>query len=127
MSEAPFKNGQPGIGLEEYDKDGNMEKKPYIIVDEIDNTNTIGEYIIKYRLSDGSKGVKFYAGELTDGIYFNPILSPIKSKNGVGTTVLSVKKGSFIMHSVNIVAKKRTLMRNDYIVQKKVNIAVENR
>jgi len=127
MCEAPFKEGQPGLGLKEYNKDGSLKKRPYIIVTETDNTKTTREYIITFKLSDGSSSTRFYAGKLTDDKYFNSMLSPVPSKHGVGKTVLNVKKGTFIMHSVNIVAKRKTLMKNYYIVSKKINIAAENR
>ena len=127
MCEAVFKGGKPGTGLKEYNPNGTLKEEPYIIVSEQNKLSTTGEYIIKYRLSDESVSVKFYAGELVNGKYFSSLLSPIPTKNGVGTTKLKLNKGSFMMHTVNIIAKKKTHYRNEYITQKKVNIAIENR
>jgi hypothetical protein len=127
MSEAGFKDGQPGRDLKEYDAGGNPKKLPVIVVEEEDNIALTGEYIIRYRMSDGSKNAKFYAGELTGGTYFNPMLSTIPTINGVGKTVLDVKKGTFMMHTINVVATRKTYFRNTHIAQKKVDIAVENR
>lgn len=127
MSEAVYKNGMPGLGLKEYKEDGTLMPAPYILVKEKDNTLMTGEYIITYKLSDKSYNPKFYAGSLIDGKYFDKSISPIKTINGEGKSVIKLPKGQFMMHTVNVVAVKKTKYRNFYIIQKSVNIAIENR
>ncbi len=127
MYESFFKGGEPGLGLKEYEQNGELSKQPYIITEEIDNIKFTGEYIVLFKLSDNSTNVVFFAGDLTDGKYLNNYLSPIKTHNGKGKTVFNVKPGTILMHTINVVAKKKTSMRNMLVAQKKVNIAVENR
>ena len=127
MSEAPYKYGEPGLGLKEYREDGSMIKFPKISVEEIDNLQSTGEYIIKYRLNRNIYNTKFYAGDLEKNGYFSRRLSPIESINGVGKSVIRLDKGSFMMYTVNVIAIGKTKFRNEYVTQKKINIAIENR
>jgi hypothetical protein len=78
-------------------------------------------------LKDGSENVEFFRGKLTDNLYWNNLLESIVTRDGLGTLVYFVPKGSFIMETVNIVARIKTSNDNYYILQKEYDLAAENK
>lgn len=128
MAEVPYKANYPGTGLKEYTQDGKVSKKqPSIIIETIDNIARTNNYTIKIRLSDNSKKVQYYLGDLTDGKYMNDKVIRVVTEGGIGTITYNVLPGHYFMEKLNIVAKQTTSKGNPYIVQKKFNLAIENK
>ena len=127
-SEKPWLNDQLGVGLKEYKKDGKQLKKniPEIVLTTEDQTALSGIYSINMKLKDGSKAVEFYIGELTDGEFMNDNLKELTTVGGKASHNLSVGKGGFLMEKVNVIAKVKTYYKNYHIVQKSINVAVNN-
>lgn len=129
-AEVPYHDGNPCEGLKEYLSDGKPKKKyPQIVVTPIDNTLKSGEYSIVITMSDGSKNVEYYRGNLANGGCLPKSISNIflGNKKGSGEIVYHLPPGSFLMEEVNIIAKVKTKMGNYYITQRKYNVAAETR
>jgi antitoxin component YwqK of YwqJK toxin-antitoxin module len=128
MAELPYKNGFPGMGLKEYSSEGNLvAHEVKVVVEEIDNIVLKGEYLLKIYLSDKSKNVKFYTGNLTEGKYMNDDLIGILTKDGIGEIRYAVPPGFYAMEKLNIIAEKQTKQGSKYITQTKYNLAIENK
>jgi hypothetical protein len=128
IAEQPYKNGFAGAGLKEYSSEGKLvQNKATLVVEPIDNIVLKGEYILKIYLSDKSKNVKFYTGNLTGGTYMNDNLIGILTKNGVAEIRYTVPAGFYAMEKLNIVAEKNTKQGGKYITQTKYNLAIENK
>ena len=128
VAEQPYKDGFPGVGIKEYSREGKaVPSKATIVIEEIDNIALKGEYILKLSLSDKTKNVKFYTGELTEGKYMNDNLTGILTKNGVGEIRYAVPPGFYAMEKLTIIAQKTTRQGGKYITQTKYNLAIENK
>lgn len=127
-SEKTWRNDQLGTGLKEYKKDGSLLKKniPEIVITTEDQTALSGIYSINLKLKDGNKAVSFYIGELTDGQFMHDDLKELTTTGGKASYNLSVAKGGFLMEKVNVIAKVKTYYKNYHIVQKSINVAVNN-
>ncbi len=127
LSECPYKKGFPGVGLKEYTKSGRLKYQDLRIeVREINRLETENKMYYKLSLSDGSTRVKFYLGDLTEGMYMNNNMSPISTSNGVGTLDLALKKGYTIQKNLKITAEKITPNKNHLILQRNYAIDAVN-
>jgi hypothetical protein len=127
MAEHPYKNGYPGIGFKEYSSNGKVLPAATILIEEIDNIALKGEYILKISLSDKSRNVKFYIGELTEGKFMNDNLTYILTKNGIGEMRYVVPAGFYAMEKLNIIAQRTNREGSKYITQTRYNLAIENK
>ena len=98
-----------------------------ILIKEIDRISMDKTFTLVISLSDGSRSVKFYQGKLTDGAYWNDQLAPIPTESGVGRLQFYISKGTFKMETLNIVARDKSSLDHDHILQKPYNLAVENK
>lgn len=128
QAEIPYQNGQPGMGLKEYNQDGNQKSyDAKILIREIDRISMDKTFTLVISLSNQSRSVKFYQGKLTNGTFWNDQLAPIPTENGVGKLQFYISKGTFKMETLNIVAKDGTSLDHDHILQKEYHLAVENK
>lgn len=129
-TEASYHYGQPCAGLKEYLVDGKPKTNyPTIVIQPIDRILKDGKYILRLSMSDNSKGVKFYRGELSNNCFKEELeYADIPSVGaGVSELVIDVPPGSFMMNKINIVAKQKTALGNYYVAQRSHNLAIENR
>jgi hypothetical protein len=98
-----------------------------ILIREIDEIAMLSRLTLRITLSNGSKNVEFFRGRLTDNIYWNDQIEPIVTKDGQGNLVYYISRGSFVMETVNIIARIRTSLDNYYIIQKEYDLAAENK
>lgn len=129
-AEVPYRKGNPCMGLKEYLTDGSPRKKyPEIIVKEINNTLLNGKFTLRISMSDGSKSVEYYRGQLLEGNCLSNFMGNIFEGNerGVGEITYTLPSGAFLMEEINIIAKVKTKLGNYYITQRKYNVAAENR
>jgi antitoxin component YwqK of YwqJK toxin-antitoxin module len=126
MTEVDYKNGQPGTILKEYLTDGRLKTKyPKIVVEEIDNLSSSGEYTVRVTMSDGTKNVKYYLGELDDGVYFSDFLKEHHDvKDGVLELKAYLKRGEKLNQEINIVARMPTRLNNAFITSHRIRINV---
>ncbi len=128
QAEIPYIDGQPGMGLKEYNSNGSAKKfDSKIVFKETDRIALDNTFKLVISLSGAYKNVKYYSGKLYDGKYWNDQLSPIASENGVGVMDFFVSKGSFKMETINVIARIKTPLNNYYIIQKEYHLALENK
>lgn len=128
MAELPYKDSQPGLGLKEYNQEGELkDQKVRIEVREDDRTSMDNYFILELRLSDGNKDVEFFTGELTDGIYLNEQLGRVLTENGTGMVRIHIPRGSFRMETLNLLAVAKTRLGHTLILQRAYHLAVENK
>lgn len=129
MAEVPYHNGNPCAGLKEYLTDGSPKTKyPEIVVKEINNLLKSNEYILRVSISDHSKHVVYYLGEMDEGGCIRDDAMRIEpQKPGILELKYNVQPGMFTMETLNIIAVVETRLGNPYITQRKYNLAIENR
>jgi hypothetical protein len=128
QAETPYLSDQPGTGLKEYTRDGKLKEiKKAIRIREQDRISIDGSFILLLDISDGTKNVNFYQGNLMQGQYWNDQLTPVPTEKGRGEIHFYVAKGTFKMETLNIVARIKTSLGNPLILQKQYNLAVENK
>ena len=94
---------------------------PSVIVNEIDNYKTKGIYRITLSLSDKSPRVRFWKGDLSNGLFDTVLCKRIKVINGIGS--LDLKKTASPKSSyVGIIAEILTNFGNNYLVYKKIDL-----
>ncbi len=126
-SEMPWSDGNPCIGLKEYTESGKLKPSPIIKVKKINTVKLNGQCEFHFKLSDGSKTAKFYEAKLNEDKSFAPYFPGIKGKNGKAKLIEYVPRGSYVMKTLSIVASLKTRDKNFYIIEKKINVAIENR
>jgi antitoxin component YwqK of YwqJK toxin-antitoxin module len=128
QAEIPYKSGQPGIGLKEYNSDGTPRNSNVkIIFSEQDRISMDNSFRLSISLSSGNRSAEFYRGKLTEGKYWNVELSAIPTENGVGVMEFYIPKGTFKMETINIVAREKTSLNNYRILQGEYHLALENK
>jgi hypothetical protein len=129
MSIARYENDQPCSGLQEFLVNGNKKDNfPSIVITPEDRLKSEGIYIINLSLTDKSKRVKFYIGNLpASGCLSEKLIFVMTDKNtGKGKVPYSLPPGGFMMEELNFVAEVETVLGNTYITQKKFFVSIEN-
>jgi hypothetical protein len=127
-SEAPYSRGYPGLGLKEYDRDGNLIKDyPQIRIREINQLAMANRYILRLSLSPSQPGTQFYVGDLEEGKYLHLGLWPVSDKNGTFDYSLTISRGGFLMQTETITAVYETSLSNKAVVSRKINLALDNK
>lgn len=129
ISELKFEKDEPCLGLSEYLTNNTLKKNfPSIIITPVDELATKGKYTLKLTMSDKTKKVKFYQGNLSPGGCLHDDLEFIRldERSGTGEIVYNLTPGRFLMEELNIVARVRTLQGNTYITQRTYNLAIDN-
>lgn len=129
-SEFSYKNNLLSIGLKEIAKSGKEKSTPYIKVEKINLMKTKEEYVLKFRLSNGRKKVKFYQGKLIEGKFFPEKggrgYKELETKAGVGELRMAVPKGFNIDKNIHIVAMESTAYQNKRILSIVIPVSIQN-
>ncbi|HEY0651997.1 MAG TPA: hypothetical protein VGD65_02675 [Chryseosolibacter sp.] len=126
--EAPYHYGEPCVGLVELFLSGRpVDNYPTIIITPKDDLLRSNMYTLEFGLSNKSKLVEYFQGQLTDSKYIGRDAKEIYVSNGVGKLFYVIPPGGFEMAQLNIIAKVKTDLGNYYITQVKYNLAIENR
>ncbi|QGY42572.1 hypothetical protein GM418_02565 [Maribellus comscasis] len=112
QAEYEYKDGLPAVGLKEYYQSGNQIKHPDLLLKKV---KTLENYYITARLSDGSKNVDFFIGNLAEGKYLPENLKGLQVVKGVGEILIPLTT-----QNVTITAVKFTDYKNRYIVSKSI-------
>ena len=128
MAEIPYFEGHQCVGLKEYTSDGKVKVRyPTIVVTPINNLKAAEEYILEISMSDDSKGVEYYTGDLVDGKYIKEEMNTIfDTKNGVARLRFAIPKGDRRDEQLNIIAKVKTAQSNYYITQTSYHLSARN-
>ncbi|WP_333821240.1 toxin-antitoxin system YwqK family antitoxin [Ohtaekwangia sp.] len=129
MCEIPYYKGELCVGLKEYTTDGKLKKRyPSIVITPVDDILLNEMYTLRLKMSDGSKGVEYYVGKLSEGGYIGNDARRIwEVINGEAEVNYPMPRGTFLMEEVNIIAKVKTSQSNYFITEAKFHLAIENR
>ncbi len=128
QAEIPYRDGQPGMGLKEYRLDGTLKAfDARIRFGEEDRIGLDNSFRLTMYLSDGTRSVEFFKGQLSEGGFWNDGLSSIPASNGVGVMEFHIPKGSFKMETINVVARVKTNLGHYHILQREYHLALENK
>lgn len=94
---------------------------PSLIVNIIDNYKIKGVYKISLDLSDKSTKVRYYRGDLSNGLFDTAHCEKIKVIKGIGTLDLK-KTGSQTPSSVDVIAEIVTNFGNNFLIYKKIEL-----
>jgi hypothetical protein len=112
QAEYEYKYGFPAIGLKEFNESGKPTNLPELIF----SKNKVGEgYYISARLSNNSKNVNYFIGNLIDGKYLPDGLRGLQVREGVGEIIIPAGTKSITITAVYI-----TRYQNKYIVSKTI-------
>lgn len=126
--EAPYHYDQPCVGLTELYLSGRpFDNYPKIVITPKDDLLRSNMYTLELSLSNKSRLVEFYKGELTDGKYIGSSATEIYTKDGIGKLFYVIPVGAFQMERLSIIAKVKTDLNNYYITKTTYNLAIENR
>lgn len=108
--------------FEEYGKDGKIVRGyPDVLVKTTDEYKTRSVYKIALELTDKSYGVKFFRGDLSNGLFDTAHVTPIKVVKETG--ILELKKSSSPQPGfVGVIAEIVTNFGNHYLVYKKIDL-----
>ncbi|MCZ8355902.1 MAG: toxin-antitoxin system YwqK family antitoxin [Cyclobacteriaceae bacterium] len=124
-----FVEDEPCKGLVEYTSKNEPRKKyPTIVVQPVNNLYKNGTYALNLSMSDKTRAVEFYIGDLDKNgcIDWTNVEYVLKEKSSsVATLDFQMPQGTFIMKTINIIAKVKTLQGNYYITERKYNVSVE--
>ena len=112
--------------LEEFTQDGKLIKGyPEILFNFVDNYKNSGKFRINLEASDKSPKVKFYRGELPEGVFDTVKCVRIKTINGKGFLDLK-KTGTQQTDYVGIIGVFLTDFGNNLITYKKIDLSYKD-
>ncbi len=128
MAEIPYFEGHQCVGLKEYTTEGVVKVRyPDIVITPINTVLKDNNFILEISMSDDSKGVDYYTGELVDGKYIKEEMNSIfDTKGGVARIYYTIPRGDSRNETVNIIAKVKTAQSNYYITQKSYHLQVRH-
>lgn len=127
MAEVPYKNNYPGKGLKEYREDGSLiEDYPTIIVTKEDHLATANSVLLKFTLSNKSTDVKFYRGNLDEGIYLTEELAEMATQGGMTQISFNLPRGARVDQRVWVAARFESRFGNPCIINTSYNLQIFN-
>ncbi len=126
-SEQMFKNDCPSAELTEYSKRGKKRTKyPELKIIISDNVAANGNYKAEIFFEKNTSRSNYYIGELVEGKFLDiSKLERLPEANHKGIIEIQLAPGQYIMEKMNIIGVQNTLKKNQYIVQKTLNLAIE--
>lgn len=98
---------------------------PSLIVNALDNYKSNGTYKISLGLSDKSTGVRYWRGDLSNGLFDTAHCKRINSIKGIGSLVMK-KSGSHKLSYVGVIAEILTNFGNNYLEYKKIELPYDD-
>ncbi|WP_422358541.1 toxin-antitoxin system YwqK family antitoxin [Reichenbachiella sp.] len=121
-----YAENNPKTGLIEYNKKGEkITSYPKLVINQIDNLETSGEYIVQVYFSSNRQRGNYYQGKLDNGALDTQFLSKLKESSHKGIITFRPVPGTFIMKKIDVVGQYKTPQGNPYIVQKSINVAID--
>jgi antitoxin component YwqK of YwqJK toxin-antitoxin module len=114
QAEYEYKKGLAAVGMTEYTESGKPVKTPELI---LSKAKTGQYYFISAKLSDNTKNVNYYLGDLVEGKYFPENLKGLQVRNGVGEVLVPANS-----KSVTITAVYFSDYRNQVIISKTIQL-----
>ena len=117
-----YKKGLRTPFLEEFTLDGKLVGGyPGLVVNIRDDYRAKGVYRVSLELSDKSTKVRYYRGDLSDGVFDTAHCKKINTIKGIGYLDLK-KTGSPKTGYVGVIAEILTNFGNNYLVYKKIDL-----
>lgn len=108
--------------LEEFTPEGKLVGGyPTLVVNVLDNYKIKGIYSVSLELSDKSTHVRYYRGDLSNGVFDTAHCKKIKTIKGIGTLDLK-KTGAPKPAYVGVIAEILTNFGNNHLVYKKIEL-----
>jgi hypothetical protein len=108
--------------LKEYTPEGKLiGGYPTLVVNLRDDYKIKGTFGVSLQLSDKSTGVRYWRGDLSNGLFDTAYCKPIKLIKGIGTLNLK-KSGASRPAYVGVIAEILTNFGNNYLVYKKIDL-----
>ena len=108
--------------LEEYTREGKLiDDYPDISYNFTDNYSSSGKVRLNLELTNKSEKVRFYRGDLTDGVFDTARYAIINTYNGKGSLDLK-KSGTPQQPSAGVIAEIITGFGNKYFAYKKIDL-----
>jgi hypothetical protein len=108
--------------LQEFTPEGKLiSGYPSLVVTVTDNYKTNGIYRVSLSLSDKSKNVRYWRGDLRNGLFDTAQCKKIDVINGIGNIDLK-KRGTNKSSSVGVIAEILTNFGNNVLVYKKIEL-----
>lgn len=115
-----FNKGLRTPELEEYDRNGRLQKNyPGIVYSIDDNYGSSGKVRINLAITDEKRNVKFYRGEFTNGVFDTTICKLIPAVNGKNWIDLK-KSGTPQPGHIGVIAAILTDLGNNYLTYEKI-------
>jgi len=125
QSELDYRNDYPGNNLVEYNRKGKqLTKYPKLKVNQINNLNSTGEYIVEVYFDKRPSKATYYMGGLEDGFLSDKNFE-MEKVNGRGRIVYRPSPGMFIMKKLRFSAKQNTYYASPYIAETSINLAID--
>ncbi len=117
-----YQKGLRTTFLQEFSPDGNLIKGyPDLDIKVTDEYKTKSTYKLTLGLTNKSINVRYYRGDIANGVFDTTRCKSIKSIKGIGTLILK-KVGTQKPATVGIIAEILTDFGNNYLVYKKVEL-----
>jgi antitoxin component YwqK of YwqJK toxin-antitoxin module len=127
QAEVTYKNGMVGTGLKEYKPDGSLiTDYPTITIRKEDHLKNANKIILIISLSNNSRNVKFYKGELLEGKYLHDKMFSMATQEGKAELDYNVTPGTMIKQNIVIVANYKTPLGNPCLITKRYTVEATN-
>jgi hypothetical protein len=121
-----YSKGMRTTYTQEYTPEGKIVGGyPSLVVNTVDNYKTRGILSVSLSLSDKSTGVRFWRGDLSNGLFDTAHCKKINTINGIGSINMK-KTGSHKASYVGVIAEILTKFGNNYLVYKKIELPYDD-
>jgi hypothetical protein len=118
--------GSPGLGLKEYDKNGEPIVQPKLVIEEINLLRSANTFKLKLSVSDHSTKVDYYLGDLIEDKYLDPGAIKVSDSDGVAYLQYNILKHHKVKKRMGISARVRTPLGNTLLLHRVYNLDVSH-
>jgi len=127
MAEVPYRENRVGKGLIELKEDGTpVSTHPRIVIVFEDHLRSANSVILRLSMSNNSRNVQFYRGELEDGIYIHDGLREMAVQEGTAQMSFNLPRSTMIDQKINIVANYKTGYGNQLVLDTVYHLQIYN-
>jgi len=125
MAEIPYSYGEQQPGMKEYTEKGNLVTDyPEIVFEKPVRTASPNRFVMKIHLSNNSEEVLFQQRIISST--GDTMMASVPTLNGNGEFTFFVEKGRIMEKDIDIVAKTKTRLSNNYITEGTYQVKITN-